>query len=599
MPVFRCLSRAGRLSALALGLSLVIAGSASGSESIVGGNAIQVQSAPWTVFVRNTGSTEYDDCSGSILDPQHVLTAAHCVFDGSGTLATPAQLSVRAGISNFSAPLSTDAEQDRTVSSFTVHPGYTYSTTPGPDDVAVIALGTPLDLTGPAVRAVALPSPGAALPSGAAVGLAGFGQEASGAPANGQLNWLTGAIDGQGTCGANYGVADDAVRFCASSPTSSACEGDSGGGLVTTGSTPTLVGVLSAGTGDCGPGSQTVYTDVAAPEILMFVQGDQQPPTAPRETSSTFVNITWDAPLEVGTSLKCSTGDWSGQPTSYAYAFVDGSTGAVLQHGPSPLFLAPKADIGDTVECTAQSINAGGTAAITTTASPPIGAAAAVTTTPASTASPTAQSTTPSSSTTSTTASEWNAETIAKKANAIPIPSLGARVGVQVPQWDGYLRLALLGNQNPYGPRYQDTYVDCSSASSWPHATGTAPSSNVFVSTTGALGFYRSGSPWIDVPIQTCVNAAKAARGALDPTTVIALGSVLHETFNRQGIRSQATATCLGAIGVWQAVDRRVGPAPANHAFSLLLQWYGSHVRGGAAAELHTCASRLHVNWNG
>ena len=75
---------------------------------VSGGTVIQVQAAPWTVFVQQVAGSARFLCTGSVVDPSHVLTAAHCLFDEAGTQAQPTQLSIRAGVSNFTAPLSTD-----------------------------------------------------------------------------------------------------------------------------------------------------------------------------------------------------------------------------------------------------------------------------------------------------------------------------------------------------------------------------------------------------------------------------------------------------------------------------------------------------------
>ena len=88
---------------------------------------IQVQQAPWTVYVQyQSGNVRYL-CTGSVVDASHILTAAHCVYDDAGRLATIGQLTVRAGVSNFSAPLPTDLEQDRPVSLIRVHPAFQYT----------------------------------------------------------------------------------------------------------------------------------------------------------------------------------------------------------------------------------------------------------------------------------------------------------------------------------------------------------------------------------------------------------------------------------------------------------------------------------------
>src|SRR5215471_2018223 len=153
------LGRSMRILAAAAVAAVLAAEPASG---VVGGQTIQVQSAPWTVFVQQSSGSSRFLCTGAIVDASHVLTAAHCMFNGSCAPAAPAAFQVRAGVSNYSAPLATDLEQDRGVSSVRIHPGYVCTGHPGPDDVAVLALVSPLDVTSAAVAAVALPSANAA-----------------------------------------------------------------------------------------------------------------------------------------------------------------------------------------------------------------------------------------------------------------------------------------------------------------------------------------------------------------------------------------------------------------------------------------------------
>jgi hypothetical protein len=112
------------------------------------------------------------------------------------------------------------------------------------------------------------------------------------------------------------------------------------------------------------------------------------------------------------------------------------------------------------------------------------------------------------------------------------------------------------------------------------------------------MGFYRRGSAWVNVRISTCVNAAKAARGELSRTTVVALGTILHETFHRQGISSEADATCLAAVGVWQAVNRYVGSARANRAWRHVIDWYRAHLSGEYRRGIDGCNRRGDVAWN-
>ena len=367
-------SRGFALVALA---SAVCAASASSASRIVGGTAIQIQAAPWTVFVEQRVASGGFLCTGSIVDPSHILTAAHCVYDDSGNLASPSQLTVRAGVSNFSTPSSTDVEQDRTVSAIRVHPGYVWTGNLEPDDVAVLSLSSALDVSGAAAQTIALPSPNAAFPSNAAVGVAGFGKQTPTAAASGSLSWTTATVNPQGSCSSSAAdglIDNNGIVLCATASSSAVCNGDSGSGLVTTGDPKTLIAVTNGVAAGCDPGNPGSFTYVGAPEILDFVQGTDQPPSAPRETPSTTLELEWDPPLVVGNTVSCSTGGWNGA-TGFVFSFIDTTSGMVLQSGGHPTFLIPAADAGATVQCRVAVSNAGGTSLAETTPTSAVGAA--------------------------------------------------------------------------------------------------------------------------------------------------------------------------------------------------------------------------------
>jgi len=353
---------------LALATALVSAPLARPAVRVIGGTTIEIQAAPWAVFVRQTTSTGSLQCSGTIVDPLHVVTAAHCVYDLSGQEASITSLTVRAGISSYSNPGGADAEQDRGVASLRVHPGYQWSTGASADDVAVLALSDPLDVSGSAVQAVALPNAGEVLPPHASVALAGFGREVPTSPPNGSLNWWTATTGDPDNCGGYSNSVipdDDAVAICASSPSNSVCTGDSGSGLVTTSGTPTLVGIASAGPPGCATGGAGVFTYVPAPEILDFIQGNDAPPIAPRPSGATTINISWSARLAVGTTVTCASSGWSGSP-ALTYQFVDSADDTVLQQGPRPAYTIVTGDVGRSLYCRVLATNDGGTAALRT-----------------------------------------------------------------------------------------------------------------------------------------------------------------------------------------------------------------------------------------
>lgn len=355
----------------AFGVLLGASGLTSGAGAVAGGQPIKVQAAPWTVFILEKAGATHFVCTGSVLDSTHILTAAHCVLDAKERPASPSSFVVRAGVSNFKAPLRTDAEQDRKVRRYRVHPRYYFTGADDPDDVSVLELASPLDLSGPAVKAVALPSGSAPVPAGATVVLAGFGSKASGAKSKGPLHVLSESVDPKGACGSSgRGLLEfNAIEICAFSPTGSVCNGDSGAGLVTAGSKPTLIGVVSAGAPGCEIGSRSLFTYTGAPEILAFIRGNDHPVAAPREGPNP-PDIRWRGRLVVGRSITCDPGDWPGSNAGFNYSFVNVADGKVLQRGPSATFPVTSGDRGARISCRVAASNAGGTSLDETAPSP-------------------------------------------------------------------------------------------------------------------------------------------------------------------------------------------------------------------------------------
>lgn len=354
------------LSLAALALWVVLG--AAPAAAVIGGSAISIRAAPWSVMVRDTRTTTGSAtteflCTGSILDPTHVLTAAHCLFDDSGVLATPADISVEAGVSNDLTPLTGDRAQSVSVSGFAVHPGYRWSAQSSDDDVAVLTLATALNLSGPDASAVRLAAAGSPFPGEREATVAGFGREQFGELPDGQLESMRAIVDGQGHCGqqpADGLLYDDAIALCALAPRATTCNGDSGAGLVTTGAQPTLIAVVSTGSLTCTPGSPTFFTYVAAPAIRSFILGDAHPPIPPIESRATYLQLGWSPPLVVGATLGCTSGDW-GRPVSLRYAFVT-ATGRLLASGANPDYTIAASGLRQRLSCMVSASDAGGTA---------------------------------------------------------------------------------------------------------------------------------------------------------------------------------------------------------------------------------------------
>jgi hypothetical protein len=368
--------------AVAAALSVcLVAGGASPARAVIGGQPTQVQSAPWTAYVQFADSPDLVlRCTGAIVDASHVVTAAHCLKNEAGVAAQPSQMLVDAGLSNFAGPAATDAPQVMEVSAVRIHPGYAPNTgdPDDPDDVAVLTLATPLDLSGAAVRAIALPAAGAPFPTGAPVTSAGFGRTDPSSSTAGPLNAMAATVDPQGLCG---GASDDpdtvaanGAVLCFASPTSTACNGDSGSGVVTAGSNPVLIGIVDASDGNCDVGGAVLAAYVGAPEILRFIQGDDRPPTAPRPATAIPVHVHWSTRRALaGSTVTCTTAGWT-VPGRVVYTFLEASTSRVLRSG-SPTYKVPKSLVGHRILCRVAVTNDGGTTIATSALTPTIRAA--------------------------------------------------------------------------------------------------------------------------------------------------------------------------------------------------------------------------------
>jgi hypothetical protein len=342
-------------------------------SAIVGGEQVAIGKVPWQVAVlaevrvENDGKNEvlYELCGGVILGESRVLTAAHCMFNpADGTQLATSDLVVVAGSSDLDKREST--EQDATVASFRVHPYFDYAAGPGtPDDVAVLTLSRSLNLTDSAAQAIGVvPASTSLLPEGDQTRMSGYGRETPEFGPSGELYSLDMTLGPNDACGGEA----NALFVCARTPSGSACSGDSGGGLTSTGGTPTLLGTLSTieveFEQECDDGADNGFVNLAAPEIHDFIDNEYSlPPKAPRGgNGAKMIGARYgvDGP-SVGETITCEPGSWSGEP-AFTYAFIDEATGQVLQSGASSTYQVTSADLGMRIFCRFLATNAGGTA---------------------------------------------------------------------------------------------------------------------------------------------------------------------------------------------------------------------------------------------
>ena len=247
--------------------------------AIVGGTVAEPGAYPWQVQVTaRKGSSSYL-CGGTLIADRRVLTAAHCVLQGS-------KITVRVGSHTF------DAGTRISVASYARHPNYNANTSRY--DVAVLELaasgvaagGEPLELIGEeGFSAVedAYWAPGKML------AISGWGSTSYQGESSDQLQEAHVPRVSDSTCAqADYygSEFDPGTMVCAGFADGGvdSCQGDSGGPLAASRqdpppdpeSNPTewrLVGVTSWGDECALPKKPGVYARVAAPTIRNWILG--------------------------------------------------------------------------------------------------------------------------------------------------------------------------------------------------------------------------------------------------------------------------------------------------------------------------------------
>lgn len=251
-PILRPSNPTNRLSdgirAAAFGMLASVSVGVPAAFAIVGGDVVRPsdQARRWTVKIESSNG---ELCSGVVIQPRLVLTAAHCVLGGG----------------RFSVTYLDDQMRRRNIRAANVvaHesflPGRTPSTQPGVD-LAMIRLAEPVPAT---IQPVSI---GGSLGAGERVTVAGFGLGQEGRRQSARTlrqSDLTSA--GSYTSGNSVMVAVDS-RGLGQAPGAGACKGDSGGPIMRGAE---LVGIVSWSSGAASQrvrsvcGGYTAITPVA------------------------------------------------------------------------------------------------------------------------------------------------------------------------------------------------------------------------------------------------------------------------------------------------------------------------------------------------
>ncbi|MFI1169228.1 S1 family peptidase [Streptomyces sp. NPDC020801] len=228
------------------------------AAAVHGGSTTTIDAAPFTVMIKNPDAAEGPDsawCGGTLVAPDKVLTAGHCVMNAG----RPLSMTVVGGRTDRLSA----AGEVRHITAITMDPGYSSDLA---HDAAVLTLAKPLPYK---PLRVATRKDAALYATGRTATVYGWGHT-DGDSSGRTFKKAVLTLSPLAACDPYANTTDTSLKVCGTSAkgkTDSICPGDSGGPLVAGG---ILIGIVSAGNKYCDtqhPVSVFTKVSTVAPEL--------------------------------------------------------------------------------------------------------------------------------------------------------------------------------------------------------------------------------------------------------------------------------------------------------------------------------------------